>query len=243
MTGGVSYMIRIAIVEDDGAYRDRLQEYLQQYGKERGEAVQPALFSDGDEFLEKYECNFDIILLDICMPFLGGMDAAEEIRKIDSEVVIIFVTNMGQYAIQGYSVDALDYILKPVNYFALAQSLDRAIGRMKRRERKFIVIPVKGGMRKQDVSQITYIESQKHTLFYHTLSEVFSTYGTMKEAEESLAGMNFYRGNKGYLINLEHVEGVQNEFALVHGERIQLSRLRRGDFMKALADYMGGTIK
>ena len=66
------------------------------------------------------------------MKFMDGMSAAEEIRKVDTEVVIIFITNMAQYAIRGYAVDALDYVLKPVSYFAFSQRLSRAIGRMKK---------------------------------------------------------------------------------------------------------------
>ena len=84
--------------------------------------------------------------MDVEMKFMDGMSAAEEIRKIDTEVVIIFITNMAQYAIRGYAVDALDYVLKPVSYFAFSQRLNRAISRMKKRETKIIMVNMKGGM-------------------------------------------------------------------------------------------------
>ncbi len=75
--------------------------------------------------------------MDVEMKFMDGMSAAEEIRKMDTEVVIIFITNMAQYAIRGYAVDALDYVLKPVSYFAFSQRLNRAIGRMKKRDKDY----------------------------------------------------------------------------------------------------------
>ena len=83
--------------------------------------------------------------MDIEMRFMDGMTAAEKIREHDSEVVIIFITNMPQYAIKGYLVDALDYVLKPVSYFAFSQRIDRALVRMKKRDRKYLTIAVKGG--------------------------------------------------------------------------------------------------
>ena len=84
-----------------------------------------SVFTDGDEITEGYRPNYDIILMDIEMCFMNGMTAAQEIRKLDPEVVIIFITNMVQYAIQGYAVGALDYILKPVNYEEFGSCIDR----------------------------------------------------------------------------------------------------------------------
>ena len=236
-------MLHIAIVEDDTGYVLQLQEYLNRYSRENGEPIETTVFSDGDEIVEGYRAQFDLILLDVEMPFLDGMTAAEEIRRRDTEVVIIFITNMPQYAIKGYAVDALDYVLKPVSYFAFTQRLERAIARMKRREQKFIMIPVKGGSQKVDVSRLYYVESQGHTLLYHTASGVYASTGTMKEVEARLGGLHFCRGNNGYLINLEHVDGVQDGFALVHGERLQLSRPRRAAFLEALTNYLGEVVK
>ena len=157
-------MLHIAIVEDDPSYARQLQDYLGRYSRESGEPIEVTVYTDGDEIVEGYRAQFGLILLDVEMPFLDGMTAAEEIRRRDSEVVIIFITNMAQYAIKGYAVDALDYVLKPVSYFAFTQRLERAVARMKRRERKYLMIPVKGGSQKVDVSLLYYVETQGHTL-------------------------------------------------------------------------------
>ena len=177
------------------------------------------------------------------MKFMDGMSAAEEIRKVDTEVVIMFITNMPQYAIRGYAVDALDYVLKPVSYFAFSQRLNRAIGRMKKRESKTIAISIKGGTVRLDVANITYIESQGHTLIFHTNVGCYESSGTMKDLEKELTSMNFYRGNKGYLINLAHVERVLDGCAIVRGQQLGLSRARKKEFMEALTRYWGEVMK
>lgn len=236
-------MIKIAIVEDEHAYAMQLQEYLHQYEAENGEVFEISLFSDGDEIVHKYKPVFDIILMDVEMKFMDGMSAAEEIRKVDTEVVIMFITNMPQYAIRGYAVDALDYVLKPVSYFAFSQRLNRAISRMKKRESKTLSISIKGGTVRLDVANITYIESQGHTLIFHTLSGDYETSGTMKDMEKELEEVNFYRGNKGYLINLAHVEGIKDGCAVVRGEQLLLSRARKKEFMETLTRYWGEVMK
>ncbi|MBR2046069.1 MAG: response regulator transcription factor [Agathobacter sp.] len=236
-------MIKIAIVEDEHAYAMQLQDYLHQYEKEAGEVFEISLFSDGDEIVNKYRPIYDIILMDVEMKFMDGMSAAEEIRKVDTEVVIMFITNMPQYAIRGYAVDALDYVLKPVSYFAFSQKLTRAISRMKKRETKTLSISIKGGTVRLDVANIMYIESQGHTLIFHTAGANYETSGTMKDMEKELSNYDFFRGNKGYLINLAHVDSIKDGCAVVRGEQLLLSRARKKEFMETLTRYWGEVMK
>lgn len=236
-------MIRIAIVEDEQQYADQLTEYLHQFEQETGQVFDITTYTDGDGIVSKYKAQFDIILMDVEMKFMDGMSAAEEIRKVDSEVVIIFITNMAQYAIRGYAVDALDYVLKPVSYFAFSQRLTRALGRMKKRETKTISLNTKDGIMRLDLANVYYIESQGHTMIVHTASGNHEFSGTMKEFEDSLSDQNFFRGNKGYLINLAHVDSVKDNCAVVRGEELVLSRARKKDFMEALTAYWGGVSK
>ena len=133
-------MIRIALVEDDASYRQELKAYLEQYARENGEEIDVKTFADGDEIAQDYRAEYDIIFMDILMRFMNGMQAAREIRKKDEEVIIIFVTNTAQYAISGYEVNALDYVLKPINYYAFSKTMERALAKVKRDEEKFIVI-------------------------------------------------------------------------------------------------------
>lgn len=232
-------MLRIAIVEDEESYISVLKGYLERYKQESGEQIDVTVYHDGDEIAAFYKAQFDIILMDIEMKFIDGMTAAEEIRKVDATVSIIFITNAPQYAIRGYEVGALDYILKPVSYFTFSQKLGRAVNKMKKRGRKWITVPVRGGVMRMDLSDVYYIESEGHNLIYHTKDGETVSSGTMKSVETNMAEVGFSRINKCYLVNLEHVDGVQDKYAAVHGEHLLISRPRMKQFMQELTKYWG----
>lgn len=119
--------MRIAIVDDDAKERSLLKDYAERYAEEKKLDFGIVEFDSGLNFSADYAEPFDIILLDIEMPHLDGLKVAREIRKVDTAAVIIFITRMAQYAIKGYEVDALDFMLKPVTYFNLSAKLSRAM--------------------------------------------------------------------------------------------------------------------
>ena len=201
------------------------------------------VFTDGLFLLDTFKGQFDIILLDIEMKHIDGMTTAEKIREMDHEVVIIFITNMTQDAIRGYSVDALDYVLKPVAYFAFTQRLERAISRMKRREDRFLTIVFRGGARKIKIHDIYYIEVQDHDIIYHTANGDFTVSGSLINVESKLKDEGFFRCNKCYLINLNHVEGMKDGCAIVAGVPVTISRSKKRDFLEILSSYMRKTKK
>lgn len=231
-------MLRIAVVEDDKTYAVQLKEYLVRYGTEKNQKISVALFPDGEDIVTDYSAEFDIILMDVEMTFMDGMTTAERIREKDNEVVIIFITNMPQYAIQGYKVDALDYVLKPISYFAFSQRIDRALTRVKKKEATYITVAQKGGKKKLNVDKICYVEVRDHDLIYHSTKGNIVTKSSMKEAEDTLGGTKFFRCNRCYLVNLEYVEDFRGNDVTVASDVIQVSRARKKAFMDALNDYM-----
>ena len=235
-------MIRLALVEDDELYRSQLREYIDKYSAASGEKFTVTEFSDGDEIALGYKAVYDIILMDIEMKFMDGMMAAEEIRKVDTEVIIIFITNSPQYAIKGYAVQALDYILKPLSYYAFCQRMNHVRELLGRRQKHFLTVPCAGGVQKLDVSDIYYVEICDHDLLFHTKQGKVHSTGSMRDVEQKLPPENFFRSSKAYLVNLEHVDGIQDEDAVVNGERVQISRAKRKAFLAALNHYMGENI-
>ena len=237
-------MIRIAIVEDEEIFARQLRGFLERYQQERGENVKITLFADGDQIVERYQGEYDIIFMDVQMKYLDGMTAAELIRQKDPEVIIIFITNMPQYAIKGYAVGAMDYVLKPISYFALSQRLDKAIARLHKREKRYLMVVAAGGARKLDLSQLYYIESQNHALVFHTREEDFTVPGTMQQMERELApGGAFFRCNKGCLVNLEHVDAIRDNCAIVNGTALPISRGKKAAMMEALTNYVNGVVR
>lgn len=232
----------IAVVEDEKRSADVLIKYINRYAKENNEEIDVVHFIDGDEIVFGYKPKYDIIFLDIEMRLLDGMTTAEYIRKLDKDVIIIFVTNMSQYAIKGYAVDALSFLLKPVPYFAFSQELRRALDKIKKKENGYLMFSIKDGIMRLNASDILFIESIKHNLIIHTKHEKFITTGTMKEMEKKLADLNFFRCNSCYLINLARVTGVKNNIAIIKEHELLISRPRKKAFMEALTKFFGDMI-
>ena len=233
-------MYRIAVVDDDREFSAKLREYLEQYAKENDETFEIEVFYDGAEILKDYTPRYELILLDIEMPAVNGMEAAQKIREMDESVVLMFITNMAQYAIRGYSVGALDYVLKPVPYFAFSQQLLKAVARLEKRAKHYLTVPVEGGLRRLDTASIYYLESEGHRVHFYTEEGDFVAAGTLKAFEEKLAERPFARCNSGYLVNLAQVKSVQQGMVKVGPYELQISRPRRKAFLAALADHIGG---
>lgn len=231
-------MINIAVVEDEKVFAEQMRSYLEQYQKEKNVRFNTSFFSDGDEIAEHYSGEYDIIFMDIQMQFLDGMTAAEMIRNQDPQVILIFITSTPQYAVKGYSVGALDYVLKPINYFALSHRLDKALAGLRQRTGNYLLLTFAGGVKKVNIDSLYYVESYGHKLTYHMPGEEFVCAGTMKETEQKLESLgHFYPCSKGYLINLEYVEAVQDNSVFVHGEELPLSRKKKTDLLAVLAGY------
>ena len=233
-------MIRIAIVEDDTGYRSQLGKYIDQYQSDFSETVSVSEFSDGLEIVEKYKSEYDIILMDIQMKHMDGMQAAMRIRDMDKNVIIIFITNSAQFAVQGYKVEALDYVLKPIQYFAFSQMLHNAVKKVHGKSKFYIHLIQESKMIRLDADQILYIESRGHTIIYHNEIGEYAARRSLKSVDEKLAQRHYYKCNNCYLVNLAHVERVNQLVVTVKGQALQISRARKKSFMEALAAYMGG---
>jgi DNA-binding LytR/AlgR family response regulator len=235
-------MLSIAIVEDEENYAELLEEFIHRYEKDSFHQFKIRHYRDGAEIADNYFTGFDIILMDIQMRFMDGMTAAEKIRSRDPEVLIIFITNRSDYAVRGYEVDALDYVVKPVEYFSFSQKLDRAVSRISRSRNNHIMIRAGGGLYKLSASQILFAESERHNVhFYTTTGELISRMN-MSEAEELLRGFGFYRCGKGYLVNLDKIDSFSDGICRIGRHNVPVSRAKKKEFMSVLADHMGSRL-
>lgn len=235
-------MVRVAIVEDEKEYVQILYGYLKKYEEAFNMKFQISTFQDGLDIVMNYKSEFDIIFLDIQMKHMDGMKAASEIRKLDEDVIFIFITNTIQFAVQGYMVDALGYVLKPVPYLAFSQIVTKGIKQLhKKKQKEYLKIEVEGGVMRLDISTIYFIESQRHYVMVHSEHGDFLTPGPMKDLEKYLANKGFAKCHNAYLINLAHVTSiVQNDVVLSDGKLINISRGRKKEFMDSLTNFVGG---
>ena len=155
-------------------------------------------------------------------------------------MVIIFITNMGKYAINGYEVGALDFVLKPVSYFAFAMKIDKTAVIVSCRKRSSVFLTLKSGTLRLPAEEVTYIEAVKHQLIVHTVTGSHAATGTLAEMEELLQHAGFVRCNKGYLVNLRHIRKVTADTVQVGDDELIISRRRREAFLSAMTDYYGG---
>lgn len=232
--------IRVGVVEDDGAHRDAILAHLARYQDDRDARFDVRAYADGSAVIADYRSDLDLLLLDIEMPQVDGMTAAKRIREVDDDVVIVFITNAPQYALTGYEVRALSYLLKPVAYGAFRQELDRVLQQLSRRERRTLLFTSGGAHHRVDVADIVFLESAGHRVLVHTTSESLPVVSSLKAMEAELDGAGFARCNSGYLVALRHVVAVdQQQCRLRDGRTLQISRPRRKAFLAALADHVG----
>lgn len=234
------WMYRIAVVDDDREFSAKLREYLEQYAKENDETFEIEVFYDGAEILKDYTPRYELILLDIEMPAVNGMEAAQKIREMDEAVVLMFITNMAQYAIHGYSVGALDFVMKPISYYPFSMKIKRALKRVQKKEIPTILLTTSDGVKRLKVSQIYYVEIQGHMLHYYTEEGEFVMRGTLSSVEKMLPSSLFVKCNHWYLVNLMHVTEVRKNTTVVGNFELEVSRRNRAGFLKALAEHMGG---
>lgn len=233
-------MYHIAIVEDEREFSEQLQAFLREYQEEQGVSFHISVFNDGAEILNDYQKVYDIILLDIEMPQVNGMEAAERIRSMDQEVVLMFITNMASYAIRGYEVGALDFVMKPISYYTFSMKMARALKRVKKKEQQEILLTLPDGIKKLGIQQIYYVEVQSRMLHFHTDEGEYITRGTMQSIEQMLSPYPFMKCNHWYIVNLRHVSEVRKNMAVVGGHELEISRRNRTPFLKALTEYVGG---
>lgn len=234
-------MYRIAVVEDEQQYRDEVCQYIEQYATEHQLKFDVTTYTDGQEIVDDVQKHYDIIFFDIEMTKLNGMDAAKVIRERDVNVVMVFITNMAQYAIEGYEVGALDFVLKPIDYYGFSFRLARALGRVQKKQGNLeFAINTPGGIKKLNSNDIYYIEIENRFLVYHTAEGDFSQRGTLQSAEEMFQDYHFVKCNHWYLVNLKYVTEIEENIVHVAGSRLEISRRNRAHFLKEVTEYIGG---
>ena len=230
-------MLRIAIVEDDASARDVLSAHLTRFEAEEKTAYTATYYSDAVAFLDAYRPDFDVVFMDVEMPYLLGTDAAALLRKKDRAVMIVFITNMAQYAIKGYEVDAVDYILKPVSYYRFAAMLKKIHSRVQASER-MVDIRTPDGLRRIAEREILFVQIEDHLLLYHTENGVIESWDTLKKAEETLSPERFAKIGKNCLIGLSHIASVSGDTVTVGGETFPISRRQKKTFLAALNRFL-----
>lgn len=232
-------MFHIAVIEDTESDAKKIKSYILQFAKQTNQKFKTTCFQNADSFLDKYKPIYDLIFMDIELPNTNGMDAAKKLRQKDPDVTLIFITNLSSFAVKGYEVDALDYMVKPVNYPLFHIKMQKAVTHIEKTSDTLIHIHMKTGILRMGISRIYYIEVRNHHLIYHTEEGEYEVRGTLKEVEEELAPLHFLRCNNCYLVNLRHITAVQDNTVNVGNDILPISRPKKKGFMDKLTEYLG----
>ncbi len=228
------------MIEDEPSAARTLRGILDTYARENGVTFKITHFPDAVSFLTDYKTGFDIAFIDIELPALNGMDAAFKLREIDKKIIIIFVTNMAQYAVRGYEVDALYYIIKPINYQNTAYKLKRALSLLAANSDAEVIISQASGMIRLSTQTLMYVEIISHKLIYHTEDDTYVAYGTLSDVEKKLCEHHFFRCNNCYLVNARYIASISGYVVtLLNGEQLQISHPKKKQFMLDIANWLG----
>lgn len=235
-------MLNVAIVDDEAAERQRLRGYLEEVARRKNVEFWVDEYASPDIFLVQYNQRYDLVFMDIEFPHgQSGMEAARALRRMDSTVVLIFVTNIAQMAVEGYEVDALDFIVKPVDPYAFQLKMARALSRVARSASDCITVRQDGVLRGLQVHLIRHLTVAGHYVVYHSREGNFSEYLTLSAAEKKLNSPLFCRCDRGCLVNLRFVSAIKKDICVVDGQELVIARTQRAHFLKAYAEFLGGT--
>ena len=232
-------MLHIAVVEDSSFDRQVLRTCLEEYRTRTKTELTIAEYASGKEYLEQPPDKVDLIFLDIMMEGMDGLTTARQIRRRDDKVLIVFVTSMFQYAVQGYSVDALDFLVKPVTPAAVKLCMDHAKKRIQKENPIHLTFTNRDGKYSIPASDICYIEAFQHRIVVHAKDKTLQVDTSLAAAEKMTATLPFFRCHAAFLVNLAYVDRISGNSVWVNGDHLSISRYRRKDFLDAWAAYLG----
>lgn len=231
--------MKIAIVDDEQSQRDILKSYLDRFSKENEIPLEVELFDDPEAFLCSFNDSYSLLLLDIEMPQMTGLELAKKIREKGSGVGIIFVTVMAQYAINGYEVNALDFMVKPVNYFPFSVKLLKVIRTIP--SKKNFIVRSEGETIIIGENEILYIEGSNQYVIYHLRNKKqIKVKSTLKDAEEKISKTKFARCNNSFIVNLDFANKVSGNNLYIGNDILPISRSKKKEFLERINRNFGG---
>lgn len=233
-------MLRIGICDDSADARDALHLQLEKVLREESEEIVYE-FSSGSgavRWLKKHIGEIDLLFLDVEMPEMNGMEAAEEIRKFDSSILIVFVTGYSDYVFDGYRVNALDYIIKPAGTERLAEVLKRVREHLYKKMDEMYLFKNTEGTFRLPIDSIYYFYSDRRKVILVCEEKEYSFYGKLDEVEQQLSG-RFVRIHQRYLVNPDRVERISGEHVtMMGGIELPVSRALKEEATGKLAKAM-----
>ena len=231
--------MNIAICDDDQLQLTLLTKYCENWAKALNNKIYITTYPSSEAFLFAYEEGliFDVLLLDIEMREISGMDLAKKLRSLKDDISIIFITGIKDHVFEGYDVEAMDYILKPVKDEQLEKALNKAIEKAAIKE-PFLLLESSGQVIKVKEKEVTFIESMGHNAILHTETNEYNSKKSISTFEGELNDTLFFRCHRCYLVNIAKIESIsKNEVKLEGNFIVPISRGKWEPLNKAFLNY------
>lgn len=231
--------LKIAVCDDDSSQRNYLTETVLTWAKRRCHLTKLIPYVNAKAFLFDYEDqkDFDILLLDVEMPEISGIELAKIVRRESQSVQIIFITGYYEYFSDGFDVSALHYLIKPVDADKLFPVLDRAVKHLTERERAILISTAEGEF-KVPLSNILYLEAQKAYVVIHTVTSDYRMRVALTRFTEQLDG-TFFKVHRSYVVSLKYIEKItRTEVSMANGDVVPISRGMYDAVHAALIKYL-----
>ncbi len=231
--------MKVAIVGKDISTNETLVDILNGFSSENHFKIEIQQYEQGHLFLKNLSHIFDFVFLDTSLEDMDSFDVARKLKAFDDNVFLIFTSDNERLAIKGYEMNAVDFLLKPIDRSYLLQKLPRVFIFMKKEQEKYrkIMINNENGSRILNSYEIKYVEIINHRLFYHTTKGIYDTYGSLSEIEKVLPSI-FVRCNHCYLVNLSYVSGINKYTVYVGEDELMISHPKKKEFQDALTKYL-----
>lgn len=234
--------MRIAICDDDERALAHLLGLIKEYRLSRGENIVCRAFQNSTDFLcELKGGEYDLVLLDAPMSGAGGVQAARELRELDRNVEIIFVSSSPEFAVESYSVGAYYYLLKPIETDSLFPLLDSVAGKLSVRKEQGLVLKSRKGVIRISFTRLEFVEVINKTVFFHMADgEVYEATAALADFEEKLlVRPEFFKTHRSYLVNLSYVQAIEANYVVTkNGHDIPISRQRRNQMQDAYMRFL-----
>ncbi len=229
--------LKIAICDDEQNQIEYITSLVSSWSAGEGHSCEIRTFTSAEEFLFQYEDNktYDILLLDVEMKNITGIELATRIRKDNNRAEIVFITSHFEFIGEGYEVDALHYLIKPITADKLAQVLTKAAAKLSI-EPPSVVISCEGETVKQYETDILYVESFLHYIVIHTKEKEYKIKESISAFEDKLSD-DFYRIHRSYLVSLKHITRISRTSVNIGSTELPLSRGKYDDINRAFIEH------
>ena len=232
-------MINIGICEDELHYRVNIKDMLGDILSTYSINYKIYEFSSGEELLSNYPKDLDILIMDIQMKIINGMDTARKIREFDQNLEIIFMTSFSEFMQEGYEVKAYRYILKPISERKISRNILPCINEIMKKKNNYLTINVKNYVDRIKIDSIVYIETDRPNIFIYTNDNKYTTKMSISKIDKILREHGFFRCHNSYIVNLKLVESMNSNTLKIGEKYIPISKYRVKELKLALTNILG----